>query len=167
MCYLHFLGLYFQNMQNDVQQSVTQPSVVPRINPKMSANAVHYHAPECRDLQMPMQMPESTSSFGSYPVCPSNNFQQTDSPRFHSKPYPPRPPHAPHSNQFSYVQTGQNAKSRREAPRPYNSHRFNPQPNIDGGNFYNNHDRMKPGPYEHRGGWSFPAPSFSGKLLRM
>lgn len=155
-------GASMQNMQNDVQQSVTQQSVAPRINPTVSNNAVHYHAPECRDHQMLMQMPESTSSFGSYPVCPTNNFQQTDGPRFHSKPYPPRPPHAPQSNQFSYVQAGQNAKSRREAPHPSNSHRFHPQPNIDGGNFYNNHDRMKPGPYEQRDSWRFPAPSVSG-----
>lgn len=151
-------------MQNDAQQSVTQQSVAPRINPTVSTDAVHYHASECRDHQMPMQMPESTSSFGCYSMCPSNNFQQTDGPRFHNKPYPPRPPHAPQSNHFSYVQASQSAKSRREAPHPSNSHRFHPHPNFDGGNFYNNHDRMKPGPYEHRESWRFSAPSFSGKV---
>lgn len=155
-------GASMQNMQNDAQQSVTQQSVAPRINSTVSTNAVHYHASECRDHQMPMQMPESTSSFGCYSMCPSNNFQQTDGPKFHNKPYPPRPPHAPQSNHFSYVQASQSAKSRREAPHPSNSHRFHPHPNFDGGNFYNNHDRMKPGPYEHRESWRFSAPSFSG-----
>lgn len=107
---------------------------------------------------MPMQMPESTSSYGSYSACASNNVQQTDSPRFHNKLYPPRPPHAPHSNQFSYV------KSRREAPHHSHPHRFHSLPSIDGGNYYNNHDRMKPAPYDQRESWRLPPPSYSGKL---
>ncbi|KAK3193862.1 hypothetical protein Dsin_025172 [Dipteronia sinensis] len=180
------------NMQNDVRQSVAQQSVAPRINSTMPSDTVNYNASECRDLQRPMQMSDSNSSFSSYRACSSNNIQQTDGPRFHHKPYPPRPPHVPPSNQFSYVQASQNVKSRREAPPPSHSHRFHPLPNFDGGNYYNNHDRMQPPPYEHRDNnhdrmqpppyehrdnnhdrmqpplyehresWRFPAPSFSG-----
>ncbi|KAJ0052661.1 hypothetical protein Pint_03373 [Pistacia integerrima] len=154
-------GASMHNMQNDVRQSVAQQSVAPGMNPSMPTNAVLYHAPDCRDHQMPMQMSDSASSFGSYPVCPSNNVQQADSPRFHHKPYPPLPPHAPPSNQFSYVQSGQNVKSRREPPPPSHSHRYHSLPH-DGGNYYNNHDRMKSAPYELQENWRFPAPSFSG-----
>lgn len=149
-------------MQNDVRQSVAQQSGAPGMNPSMPTNAVLYHAPDCRDHQMPMQISDSASSFGSYPVCPSNNVQQADSPRFHHKPYPPLPPHAPPSNQFSYVQTGQNVKSRREPAPPSHSHRYHSLPH-DGGNYYNNHDRMKSAPYELQENWRFPAPSFSGE----
>ncbi|XP_044484743.1 protein HUA2-LIKE 2-like isoform X1 [Mangifera indica] len=154
-------GGSMHNMQNNVRQSVAQPSVAPGMNPSMPTNAVLYHPPDCRDHQMPMPMSDSASSFGSYPVCRSNNLQQSDSRRFHHKPYPPLPPHAPASNQFSYIQAGQNVKSRREPPLPSHSHRHHSLPR-DGGNYYNNHDRMKSASYELQENWRFPAPSFSG-----
>lgn len=149
-------------MQNDVRLSVAQQSVAPGMNPSMPMNAVLYHASDCRDHQMQLRMSDSASSFGSYHVCPSNNVQQADSPRFHHKPYPPLPLHAPPSNQFSYVQTGQNIKSRREPPPSSLPNRYHSLPH-DGGNYYNNHDRMKLAPYEVQENWRFPTPSFSGE----
>ncbi|KAF2314899.1 hypothetical protein GH714_037109 [Hevea brasiliensis] len=141
------------NMQDDLRESVGQQPAAPRINPSMS-NGVHYHATECRD-QMQMQHCESTISVSSYPVHPMHS----DGPNFH-KAYPPRP-HPPPSNQFSYVQAGQHVKSRRDTPPPYH-HRFHSSHNADGGNFYNNHERMRPAPYELNERWRYPAPPFPG-----
>ncbi|KAJ9187667.1 hypothetical protein P3X46_003095 [Hevea brasiliensis] len=141
------------NMQDDMRESVGQPPAAPRINTSMS-NGVHYHTTECRDQ---MQHCDSTNSFNSYSVHPVH----TDGPNFHHKAYPPRPPHPPPSNQFSYVQAGQHVKSRRETPPPYH-HRFHSSHNADGGNFYNNHERMRPVPYEINDSWRHPAPPFPG-----
>lgn len=153
-------------MQNDLHQSASQQSVAAqKINSTMPSEAVNYSVGECRDHQMAMQMSDSSSSFSSYHTS-TNNIRHSEDSRFHHKPYAPRPPHVPSSNQFSYIQAGQSMKSRREAPPPPHSHRFHPLPNFDGGNYYNNHDRMPLSPYDHRHreSWRFPAP-FSGKVL--
>ncbi|KAG5231841.1 HUA2 protein [Salix suchowensis] len=128
------------DLQDDLRQPSTQNSVAPRINPSLS-NAVPCRTPECRD-QIQVQHCDSTRSFSNYPVCQSNNVHRTDGPSFHHKAYPPRPQHPPPSNQFSYVQANQHAKSRREIPPPSYIHRFQPSHNFDCGNFYNNHERM-------------------------
>ncbi|KDP21494.1 hypothetical protein JCGZ_21965 [Jatropha curcas] len=142
------------NMQDDLRESRAQQPTAPRINPSSMSNGVHYHATECRDE---MQICDSTSSFSSYPVHPVH----TDGSTFHHKAYPPRPPHRHPPNQFSYVQSGQHVKSRRENPPPY-EHRYHPSHNGDGGNFYYNHERMRPAPYEPSESWRYPAPPFSG-----
>jgi hypothetical protein len=49
-------------------------------------------------------------------------------------------------------------KSRREIPPPSYFNRFQHSHDFDCGNFYNNHERMRPGPYELNDGWRFPAP---------
>lgn len=144
------------DLQDDLRQPLTQNSVPPRINPSLS-NAVLCHTPECRD-QMQVQHCDSTRSFSNYPVCQSNNVHRTDGPSFHHKAYPPRPQHPPPSNQFSYVQANQHVKSRREIPPPSYFRRFQHSHDFDCGNFYNNHERMGPGPYELNDGWRFPAP---------
>ncbi|KAJ6319719.1 hypothetical protein OIU78_015186 [Salix suchowensis] len=128
------------DLQDDLRQPSTQNSVAPRINPSLS-NAVPCRTPECRD-QIQVQHCDSTRSFSNYPVCQSNNVHRTDGPSFHHKAYPPRPQHPPPSNQFSYVQANQHAKSRREIPPPSYIHRFQPSHNFDCGNFYNNHERI-------------------------
>lgn len=152
-----------QNIQDDFRQSVAQQSVVPRINPSMS-NAGHYDTPECRDHTQ-VQLCDTTSSFSSYPACQVNSVQHSDGPpSFHHKAYPPRPPHAPPSNQFSYVHAGQHVKSRRETPPLSYSRRFHSSHNVDGGNFYNNHERIRPAPHELDESWRSPAPPFYGKL---
>lgn len=147
-------GINLQNMQNGALPSVAEQSVAARISQPMPHNAINYSAPESGD------------TFDSHRVCTSNNVIQTDAPRFHHKPYPPRPPLAPPSDQFSYVHHSHHVKSRREAAPPPHSQRFHSRPSIDGGNFYNNHDRMKPAPYDHRESWRFPPP-YSGKVLFM
>lgn len=144
------------DLQDDLRQPLTQNSVPPRINPSLS-NAVLCRTPECRD-QMQVQHCDSTRSFSNYPVCQSNNVHRTDGPSFHHKAYPPRPQHPPPSNQFSYVQANQHVKSRREIPPPSYFNRFQHSHDFDCGNFYNNHERMRPGPYELNDGWRFPAP---------
>lgn len=144
------------DLQDDLRQPLTQNSVPPRINPSLS-NAVICRTPECRD-QMQVQHCDSTRSFSNYPVCQSNNVHRTDGPSFHHKAYPPRPQHPPPSNQFSYVQANQHVKSRREIPPPSYFRRFQHSHDFDCGNFYNNHERMGPGPYELNDGWRFPAP---------
>lgn len=144
------------DLQDDLRQPLTQNSVPPRINPSLS-NGVLCHTPECRD-QMQVQHCDSTRSFSNYPVCQSNNVHRTDGPSFHHKAYPPRPQHPPPSNQFSYVQANQHVKSRREIPPPSYFRRFQHSHDFDCGNFYNNHERMGPGPYELNDGWRFPAP---------
>ncbi|XP_011033682.1 PREDICTED: HUA2-like protein 3 [Populus euphratica] len=144
------------DLQDDLRQPLTQNSVPSRINPSLS-NAVPCRTPECRD-QMQVQHCDSTRSFSNYPVCQSNNVHRTDGPSFHHKAYPPRPQHPPPSNQFSYVQANQHVKSRREIPPPSYFHRFQHSHDFDCGNFYNNHERMRPGPYELNDGWRFPAP---------
>lgn len=144
-------------MQDNMVQSVAQQSNAPRSNRTIS-DAAQYHASESRDTQT--QMPESTSSsFSSFSVQSARNVPQSDGVTFHNTGYPLRPPHPPPSDQFSYVQGDQHFKSRREAaPPPSYSSRFHYGHNGDRENYYDNHERMKPAPYEHRESWRKPAP---------
>ncbi|XWS31608.1 hypothetical protein CRYUN_Cryun23aG0090900 [Craigia yunnanensis] len=148
------------NRQDDLQSTVP-PSVAPRINSAMCTNTIPYHGPESRDFPVPMQVSDCNTSFNSYPVRPVNNIQQPDGPNFHHNAYPPLPPHPAPSNQFSYVNSSQHMNSMRDAPLPPYSNRYY-SPNMDGGNYYNSHERMKLAPNEHRESWGFPPPLFSG-----
>uniref|UniRef100_A0A5B6ZAG8 Putative HUA2-like protein 3 n=2 Tax=Davidia involucrata TaxID=16924 RepID=A0A5B6ZAG8_DAVIN len=157
-----FMGTH--NIENNLQQSIAQQSVALGINSKIS-DAVHYYAPECRDLQMQMQIPDSANScsFSSVPVShPVNGVQQTDGVTLHNKAYHLPPPHPAPSNQFSYVQADQRVQSGREVPPPSYSNRFHFGQNTDGGNFYSDHDRMKLTPHERCESWRSSGPSFSG-----
>ncbi|KAF3436329.1 hypothetical protein FNV43_RR23421 [Rhamnella rubrinervis] len=145
------------NMQDNMVQSVSLQSNAPRSNRTIS-DAVQYHDSESRETQS--QIPESTSSsFSSFSVHSARNVPQSDGVNFHNKGYPLRPPHPPPSDQFSYVQGDQHFKPRREAaPPPSYSNRFHYAHNGDRENYYDNHERMKPAPYEHRDNWRKPAP---------
>ncbi|XWS36270.1 hypothetical protein CRYUN_Cryun20dG0070900 [Craigia yunnanensis] len=90
-----------------------------------------------------------------------NNIQQPDGPNFHHNAYPPQPLHPAPSNQFSYVNSGQQMNSMRDAPPPPYSNRYF-SPNIDGGKYYNSHERMKLASNQLRESWRFPPPPFSG-----
>ncbi|GMI76074.1 hypothetical protein HRI_001276700 [Hibiscus trionum] len=150
------------NRQDDLRSTVSS-SVTPRINPAMCTSSVPYHGHESRDLPVPMQVSEFNTSFNSYSVHPMNNIQQTDGPNFHHNDYPPRPPHPPPSNQFSYGNSGPHMNPMRDAhapPPPY-SNRYYP-PNMEGGNYYNSHERMQPASNEPRDSWRFPPPPFCG-----
>ncbi|WCJ21497.1 Tudor/PWWP/MBT domain-containing protein [Euphorbia peplus] len=148
------------NMHDQMGESVAQQHSASRTNPSIY-NGAHHHASECREMQPPCD--SINSSFSSYPVHPVNNVQHTDAPNFHHKPYPPRPPQPPPpSNQFSYVQAAPPVKSRRETSPPSYQQRFHSSYNGDGGTFYNNHERMRPAPYEPGDGWRYPSPNFPG-----
>uniref|UniRef100_A0A2P2LKI4 Protein HUA2-LIKE 2 n=1 Tax=Rhizophora mucronata TaxID=61149 RepID=A0A2P2LKI4_RHIMU len=143
------------NMQDDLRH---QQSDATRINPSVS-NAVHYHASQGRD-QMWRHVCDSTGSCSGYLVRPFNDFEQTDGHSFHHKQYPPRPPHHPPSHHFSYVHPRNYTRSRRETSSP--SHRFHSSHNADAGNFYDNHERMRPSLYEQSENWRYTPPSFHG-----
>ncbi|CBI32351.3 unnamed protein product, partial [Vitis vinifera] len=158
------------NIQDNLQQSVVQQSAAPRINSSIS-EAVHYHAPESRDIQMQMQMPDSANSSGfhnfpgsHHPMRPANNVHQMDSANLHNRNYHLRPPHSAPSNQFSYVQADQRVQSRREPPPPPYPNRFHGGQNMEPGNFYNDHDGMKLAPHEFGENWRFSGPAFHGPL---
>ncbi|XVF72455.1 hypothetical protein PTKIN_Ptkin12aG0122700 [Pterospermum kingtungense] len=148
------------NRQDDLRSTVPS-SVAPRINSTMCTNTVPCHGPESRDLPVPMLVSDCNTSFNNYPVHPVNNIQQPDGPNFHHNAYPPRPPHPAPSDQFSFVNSGQCMHSMRDAPPPpYSSGYYSPH--VDGCNYYNSHDRMKPAPSELRESWRFPPAPFSG-----
>ncbi|XP_022728456.1 protein HUA2-LIKE 3-like isoform X2 [Durio zibethinus] len=144
--------------RQDHLRSIIPASVAPRIN-SMCNTTVPYHGPESRDCPVPMQVSDCDTSFNSYPLHPVNNIQQPDGPNFHHKAYPPRPHPLP-SNQFSYVNSGQQMNSMWDAPPPPYSNRYF-SPSFDGGNYYNSHDRMKLAPNELRESWRFHPPPFS------
>lgn len=153
----HHVNANAHNLQDNMGPPVCHQPVPPRVDPRVSAG-VHLHAPECRDRQKHMHISDSASSYGRRSV--SNNSHDADDVEWNHKPYPMRPPHAVPPNQFSYVHSDQRARSRREAPPPSHS-RFHFAHNRGSGNHYNNHERMKPPPYETRENWRFSAP-FSG-----
>ncbi|KAM2898819.1 hypothetical protein COP2_008316 [Malus domestica] len=145
------------NVHDNRVQPPPQQLNAPRVNQTIP-DAMHYCASECRDHQK--QMPDSTScSYSSFPTYSDRNVPHSDGDTFHNKGYPLLPPRAPPSSQFSYVQGDQQVKPRREAPPPYHHNRFD---YGDRENCYNNHERMKPGPYEPRNSWRFHSHSFSG-----
>ncbi|KAE8727614.1 HUA2-like protein 3-like isoform X2 [Hibiscus syriacus] len=148
------------NSQDDLRSTVPS-SVAPRINPALCTSPVPYHGHESRDLPVPMQFSEFNTSFNSYSVHPMNNIQQTDGPNFHHNDYPPPPPHPLPSNQFSYGNSGPHMNPMRDAPPPPYSNRYY-SPNMEGGNYYNSHERMQPPSNEPRDNWRFPQPPFCG-----
>ena len=135
---------------------MAQPLAAPRCSQPIS-DAVQYQVSEYRETQMP----ESTCSFNSYPVPPPDNFRHSDT--MHNKGYSIRPPHHLPSNQFSFVHGEQHAKHRRDFPPPSSySNRQHFVQNMERENFYNNHERIKPPPYDYRERWDASAP-YSGK----
>ncbi|KAJ8898661.1 hypothetical protein K2173_004695 [Erythroxylum novogranatense] len=137
-------------MQEDLRQPAVQQSIVTRTTSSIS-NGVDAHAPECRE-----QMRKQTSCT-THPVRPMRDVQHPDGPSFYHKHYPLRPPHHPSSNQFSYVeQSGNYMRSRRGSPPPSYSHRYYSPHNAEVGHYYNNHERMRPTPYEMSENWRCP-----------
>ncbi|GMI85786.1 hypothetical protein HRI_002247900 [Hibiscus trionum] len=148
------------NRQDDLRSTLPS-SVAHRINPAMCTSSVPYHGHESRDLPVPMQVSDFNTSFNSYSVHPMNNIQQTDGLNFHHNDYPPRPPHPLPSNQFSYGNSGSHMNPVRDAPpHPYSNRYYSP--NMEGGNYYNSHERMQPTSNEPRDNWRFPPPPFCG-----
>ncbi|KAK8521820.1 hypothetical protein V6N13_021898 [Hibiscus sabdariffa] len=147
--------------RQDDLRSTLPSSVAPRINPAMCTSSVPYHGHESRDRPVPIQVSDFNTSFHSYSAHPMNNIQQTDGLNFHHNDYPPRPPYPLPSNQFSYGNSGQHMNPMRDAPPPPYSNRYY-SPNMEGGNYYNSHERMQPAANEPRGNWRFPPPPFCG-----
>ncbi|KAF1878742.1 hypothetical protein Lal_00047413 [Lupinus albus] len=151
-----------QTVKDKPLHSVAQPLTAPSRSQPIS-DAVHYQVPECREMQL--HMPESNSSFNSFPVLP-DNFRHSDGvTRHNNKGYSLRPPHRVPSNQFSFVHREQHVKHRREVqppppppPPPLYSNRHHLVQNMEREYFYNNHERSKPPPYDHRERWNTPAP---------
>lgn len=135
---------------------MAQPLAAPRSSQPIS-DAAHYQVPEYREMHM--HMPESTSSFNSFPVRPPDNFRHSDGVTLHDKGYSIRPPRHVPSDQFSFVHGQQHMKHRREAPPPppY-SNRQHFVLNMERENFYNNHERLNPPPYDYLERWDVPAP---------
>ncbi|KAM7253972.1 hypothetical protein ACFE04_031654 [Oxalis oulophora] len=159
------------NMEGDLQQSLPRHSVVPKLSPTMSPNAVHYRDSDCREPQMKVHSNSSRSFSSDYkePQMPmhlnssrfSNNFSrsasvhQTDGRNFHKKPYPPRPPRYPPSNQFPHF------RNQRDCNSPSYNHRSHSASNDDRDNYYSQH-RRRPPPYGNRDNWRFHESSNSG-----
>lgn len=149
----HFVETH--NMRDNLVQSGVHQPISSRIDQTM-----RYHSPEFRDPQM--QIPESAScSFSGYSVEPMNSGRHSNGSNLHDKGYSLRPPHPAPSNQFSYFH-GERVRPRRDAPPPSYSNRFHFVPDVERENSYNNHERIKPPPYERHEHWRFPAPHFSG-----
>ncbi|KAJ8748357.1 hypothetical protein K2173_002994 [Erythroxylum novogranatense] len=149
------------DVQDDLRQFVPQQSIASRIN-KSVLNGGDYNAPECRD-QLRNQACDSTASCTSFSVRSIRDVQHSDDLSFRHKSYPPRPPHQPPSNHFSYVPSDHHMRCRRGTPPPSYSHRYNALHNTDGGNHYNNHERMRRTPYEMNENWRYPPPHFHGQ----
>lgn len=153
-------GLYLQIVKDSSLLQMTEPLGVPRDSQPLH-EVMHYR--ECRDI--PMQLPEPTPSFSNYPP-PPDNFHYFDGAAVHAKGYPLRPPHQMPSNQFSFVHGDQHVKPRREGPPPSYPNRHHSMQHMERENFRNNHDRLKPPPYDNfRERWRAPAP-YSGKFVR-
>lgn len=142
-------------MKDNPLHSMANPLAAPSSSQPIS------DAVQCRETQM--HMPESTCSFNSYPVR-GDNFRHSDGTTMHNKGYSIRPPHHVPSNQFSFVHGEQHGKHHREFPPPpsYPTRQHLVQ-NMERENFYNNHERLKPPPYDYRERWNAPVP-YSGKI---
>ena len=158
--------VHLQNMQDNLQ-TVTQQELALRTKP-MSSDALNYHAPERQNFQMETRLPDSsaTCSFGNAPVShvpmgPMNNVPQTDGEVLHNKAYHLPPPPPTPSSQFSYAHADRQVQSWRDASFPHYN-RYHYPPNMEGGNFYTDHDRSIPHDFNER--WRFSGPSFSGKF---
>lgn len=137
------------------------PPVAALRNSQPISEAVHYRVPEGRDVQM--HIPESTCSFGSFPLPPPDNFRHSAG-TMHNRGYPLRPPYHVPSSQFSFVHGEQQVKPRREVPPPLYSNRHHIVQNMERENFYNNHERLKPPPFEYQERWRGPAP-YTGTIV--
>lgn len=91
------------------------------------------------------------------------NGDREDMSRFNNgRGYHMRPPYPPPSNHFPYNHSDQRGRPRRDGPPPY-SGRYHHQHNRGNGSYHNNnHERMKPPPYDVRENWRFSAP-YSGE----
>ncbi|CAL1362045.1 unnamed protein product [Linum trigynum] len=124
----------------------------------------HCHPSECSRDQADLQFYDNCNTSGRG----MSNGHYIDGPSYRHKSHPPRPSHLPPANHYSYVHGGgQHIKSRRETPPPppppsYSSHRYHSSHDSESGNFYNNHDRMRPGPYEFGENWRYGAPPYPG-----
>lgn len=149
-------------MKANIFHPMAQPFAAPRNSQPMS-DAVQYTVRECRNV--PMQMPESTCSFNTFPVQPTDNSRNTDGVTMHNKGYSIPPPHHVPSNQFSFVNGEHRMTSQREVPPPgpppsySDGHHFVPNMTREYG--YDNHERLKPPSYEYQERWNVPA--YSGK----
>lgn len=138
---------------------MAQHLAAPR-NTRPVSDAVQFRVPECRDMQV--QRPDSTRSFN---VQPPENPRSNDGFTMHSKGYILRPPHHVPSNQFSFVHGEHRVKSQREVPPPPSySNRNHFMQNMERENFYNNHERLQPPPYDYQERWNVRAP-YSGKIV--
>lgn len=139
---------------------MAQPLAAPRN--RRSTDAVQFQISECRDVQM--QIPESTCSFNTFPVRPPENCRSADGFTMHNKGIL-RPPQRVPSDQFSFVHAEHRPKSQREVPPPHSySNRHHFVQSMRRENFYNNHERLEPSPYEYRERWNSRTP-YSGKIM--
>lgn len=146
-------GSFLQTVEANVLHPMAQPLAAPR-NSQSIGDAVQYTVPECRD--MPIQMPESTCSFNTFPVQPTDNSRNTDGATMHNKGYSIPPPHHVPSNQFSFVHGEHRMKPQREVPPPpsySNGHHFMPSMMREYG--YDSHERSRP-PYDYQERWNVP-----------
>lgn len=159
--------MYLQTTKVDKQLFIGQQPVAPRTNPMIS-DAVHYHAPENRDIKMPIPESVTSSSFSSLPVSHPpiravSSVPQVDGATSQKKAFHLRPPHPAPSNQFSYVQADQLLQTRMEIPPQAYPSRFHFMQNTDRGNFYSDRDRIETAPHDVGERWRFSAPPLSGK----
>ncbi|PKI70596.1 hypothetical protein CRG98_009101 [Punica granatum] len=149
-----------QNVQGNM--GPPHPPVPPRADQRNFSGS-HYHNSESRDPPQQMPMPDPPNH--AYNRRSMENGEHEDGSRFNNgRGYQMRPPYAPPSNHFSYGQSDQRGRPRRDGPPPY-SGRIHHQHNRGNGNYHhNNHERMKPPPYEVRDNWRFSSP-YSGEAL--
>ncbi|CAN1352769.1 Protein HUA2-LIKE 3 [Linum perenne] len=142
------------------------PPVLPAIGRDPYANSLdtrpyrntHGYPSECRD-QADVQFYDSCNTGRAM-----NNGHHVDGHGYRHKSHPPRPPpqHLPPPDHFPYAHGSQHAKSRRETPPRSYSHRYHSSHDGDNGNFYNNHERDRPGPYEFDDNWRYHGPPYQG-----
>ncbi|MED6131743.1 hypothetical protein PIB30_012446 [Stylosanthes scabra] len=121
-------------------------------------DAMQYPVPDYREIPMS----DSNCSFNSYPAPPPDNFRHSDN--MHNNGYSMRPPHHVPSNQFPFVHGEQHVKyhhHRDFLPPSSYSNRQHYMQNMERDNFYNNHERINPPPYDYRERWDVPPP-YSG-----
>ncbi|KAK6937503.1 CID domain [Dillenia turbinata] len=152
------------------QQSTSQHSVAPRINPIVSDTSNYYHVHECRDGRMEIQAPTSGSfaSFpASHPSIPPMENNHTEAAILQHNGFHLRPPHTAQSNQFSYVQADQGIQSHGDFTPPSYHNTYSFEPNMDAGNYHHDWERMRLAPYEHRDDWRYSRrPPFHGPMHR-
>ncbi|XP_042488898.1 protein HUA2-LIKE 3-like [Macadamia integrifolia] len=159
----HYRGTH--NIQNHYQQSMAQHSG----SNGMTLDTVPYFAPRYSDLPIPIHKPSSSSGSrdslpGSHPstVQSGNNVPQTNGAPMDNKAYRLLPPPPMSSNQFSYVQGGQNSHSWRETSCSSFTKKFQVVPDMNGGDFYAGRDTVKFSPREIGDGGRLSAPGHPG-----